>query len=661
LQRSSFPQSTPTNWVHNFSSCSLSKNEESVLSKGFNFALPSKRADPGPFLASIEAGIAKLPPQHRSEIRNAAVNALRSYAPPSDLSLNKEEWKALSSLRKRTDIVILKSDKGNSTVVLDSSEYKDKANQILSDQASYQRLPRDPTKKLEKELNVKLSKVSDKVRLRFGSSDAIAPRFYGLPKIHKPDRPLRPIVSYLGSPLYKISQYIARILLPVVTKSFSVRNSQDFCNKVNAVALGTDDVLISLDVVSLFPSIPPSFALEVVTDVLKSSGAPLVDCSILSTTQILEFLQFILFSTSFVFNGNFFKQVCGVPMGSPVSPVIADIVMERIERKALNSLTSQPSFYTRFVDDCFLIVTKTLINLILQTFNSVHSSFKFTLEEEHNCRLPFLDVLVSRCNGRVVTTVYRKPTHSSRYLAFTSAHPLSHKKSVANSLIRRALLIPSTPELKEVELQTVRRSLSINGYPSHFIRSCIRHARNSLSCSNPPDATLSARKPRVVIPYLPGSSERIGRTLRKLNCQPVYVPQCKIASFFPSVKDTVSLSDRPGVVYRILCSDCSVQYVGETSRKLCTRTKEHVSDVRRFKSSSALAEHALSTGHNFNFDSASVLHKADKFYERIFLEAWEIQDRRFRGLACCNATSGKCQVPPEYSLFFPSSTDPDDA
>jgi hypothetical protein len=115
-------------------------------------------------------------------------------------------------------------------------------------------------------------------------------------------------------------------------------------------------------------------------------------------------------------------------------------------------------------------------------------------------------------------------------------------------------------------------------------------------------------------------------------------------------------------VYQIPCATCAVQYVGETGRNLDTRAKEHLSDVKRSKSSSALAEHSLSTGHHFSFGSASVLHKVSNFYQRIFLEAWEIQHRRYLNLACCNASSGKCSVPSEYSLFFPPSpTDPDDA
>ena len=72
------------------------------------------------------------------------------------------------------------------------------------------------------------------------SSDGLCPRFYGLPKIHKPGIPLRPIVSFVNSPTYAISGYLARILSPVVGNTdYTVKNSCEFADFIRDKTLTT--------------------------------------------------------------------------------------------------------------------------------------------------------------------------------------------------------------------------------------------------------------------------------------------------------------------------------------------------------------------------------------------------------------------------------------
>ena len=60
---------------------------------------------------------------------------------------------------------------------------------------------------------------------------ASAPKFYGLPKIHKKEVPLRPIVSSIGSVTYGVANELARILKPLVGKSiYHVNNSKEFAD-----------------------------------------------------------------------------------------------------------------------------------------------------------------------------------------------------------------------------------------------------------------------------------------------------------------------------------------------------------------------------------------------------------------------------------------------
>ena len=84
----------------------------------------------------------------------------------------------------------------------------------------------------------------------------VSPKFYGLPKIHKPDVPLRPIVGSQCSPTYNLAKYLAEILKPLVGKSeHHVVNSKEFITKIEQTKLDEDEILVSFDVVSLFTNV----------------------------------------------------------------------------------------------------------------------------------------------------------------------------------------------------------------------------------------------------------------------------------------------------------------------------------------------------------------------------------------------------------------------
>ena len=103
--------------------------------------------------------------------------------------------------------------------------------------------------------------------------------------------------------------------------------------------------------------------------------------------------------------------------------------------------------------------------------NSVKPSIQFTLEREKDRHLPFLDLNVSRgIQGNLETSVYRKPTHTDKYLAFDSHHRICHKKSVGKTLLRKADCLPSSLDSKAEERKYVSKVLKANGYTKTFLR-----------------------------------------------------------------------------------------------------------------------------------------------------------------------------------------------
>ena len=119
----------------------------------------------------------------------------------------------------------------------------------------------------------------------------------------------------------------------------------------------------------------------------------------------------------------------------------------------------------RYVDDTFVIWPHGLnkLNEFLNYINNIHSNIKFTVEIEKDNELPFLDVLVYKKNdGTLGHKIYRKPTHTNRYLHAQSNHAPSQKNSLINTLIVRANRVCDKNSIKN-EITTLRSSLLING------------------------------------------------------------------------------------------------------------------------------------------------------------------------------------------------------
>ena len=104
-------------------------------------------------------------------------------------------------------------------------------------------------------------------------------------------------------------------------------------------------------------------------------------------------------------------------MGSPASSVVANIFMDHIEEEALETakeLGIVPRVWKRYVDDVFLICRRHILDQLMTHLNDQDSNIVFTCEEESaEGSLPFLDVNARRVNGKIVTGVYHKPTHTN--------------------------------------------------------------------------------------------------------------------------------------------------------------------------------------------------------------------------------------------------------
>ena len=232
-------------------------------------------------------------------------------------------------------------------VFMERQDYISKANNLLS-QKTYRSIPQDPTNTIKNKLINILKRVKSQTGLNnqmyrtMYPTGCVPPKFYGLPKIHKLDTPLRPIVSSCGSVTYGVAKELAKIVKPLVGKSlYHINSTQDFVEQVRHITLTPGECLSSYDVSALFTSVPIDPALKIIKDPLEKDPT-LKDRTVMGVNDSILLLEFSLKNTYFSFQGQFFEQVKGAAMGSLVSPIVANLYMEYLEQKALSTASHPP-------------------------------------------------------------------------------------------------------------------------------------------------------------------------------------------------------------------------------------------------------------------------------------------------------------------------------
>ena len=146
--------------------------------------------------------------------------------------------------------------------------------------------------------------------------------------------------------------------------------------------------------------------------------------------------------------------------------------MEYFENMALGPELPVPiKDWKRYVDDVFSIIPKGNRVILLQYLNSIDPHIKFTIEQPNaEGGIPFLDTFPKPKGEKIAVAVYRKPTHTDRYLDFNSSHPVSAKRAVVRALMDRAENVCSDPEILANEIDHLNKVLHYNNYPQWMIK-----------------------------------------------------------------------------------------------------------------------------------------------------------------------------------------------
>lgn len=645
---------TENKWLVNLTSKKIPDEVSQILCLGKNFGVPILNNEQIPIeyiLAAIESNMDYIDEEKRNKIRNLITNQIFQFC-EKNTRIKYSEINELINITKQfkknnPELVFTKADKGNVTVVVERSDYVSKIEAVLKDEKTYRVIKNDPTLLIEKKVNKLLNNWFEKKFICKNENYFLLSRegnisiAYGLPKIHKESVPFRIIVSFIGTPTYQLAKYLQKILLQSLrdeqenntTYKNLVINSFELVEKIRNLKIPSDFVMISMDVVSLFTNVPQQLVIAGIKKRWKS---------IKNYTQInqKEFINGIILcmnASAFKFNGILYQQIFGAAMGSPLSPVIAEIVLRDLEDYCLKKLNSKVYFYTRYVDDILVFLPPDKIADILFLFNNYHDRLKFTLEREENFKINFLEITLIRSSEKICIDWYKKPTSSGRYLNYNSHHPRNQKIGTIYNLIDRAILL-SDVNFHRKNVIYVRNLLRMNNYPKKLLnRVCARRETFNLCDKYRKINKLQSVKKKdlfVCLPYVAGLSESLQRIFRGLPVQLTFKSTNNLSWLFTGHKDQLLKINMSRIVFKIPCAECNFVFVDQTRKKLSVRLKElwfSIQNPHIEHLSSALSQHAFKFNHNFFFEKTKIVAKESNMKKRQILAL--IYREKF---SCCN-------------------------
>lgn len=367
----------PDKVIFNFSSHILSESEKSLLSKGLNFSIPPRKLNYADTLIPFELlyrdvnglELDNLTKEIiKTRMKDTAFSMYNDYDGSKENNLTTDEVSALRTLITCKDIIIQKSDKGNSVVLVDKNTYVNKIKSLLTDSGKFEKMEIPPGKDYnyihnqEKRISNSLKSLFNKKVINKELYNKLCPTgskpgvLYGLAKVHKKSvngsPPFRPILSAIGISTYNLAQFLVTLLSPLTSNEFTVKDSFEFAENIRLQ--NPDLYMTSLDVDSLFTNLPLDETIDICVNSLFENTDKVNG---LSKEDVYNLLNLATKESFFMFDQNYYKQIDGVAMGSPLGPTLANIFLCYHEKVWLSQCPAQfkPLYYRRYVDDIFLL------------------------------------------------------------------------------------------------------------------------------------------------------------------------------------------------------------------------------------------------------------------------------------------------------------------
>ena len=460
----------------------------------------------------------------KDKIKHATMSFLNSAKNVCGNKVNQKFHKTLLDLKKDTSIRICSYDKGNGIVIVNTTDYHQKLDQIIFDKSKFKEIHETPNRQhpvIRNENSIK-NYLQKNVKGCIGKDEfeKICPsgsqpgQLYGLCKAHKQGFPFRPVVSMLNTAEYPLAKFLDEIIKPHIPSKYMLNSTTSFLQKLKNFCFSQTDILISFDVVSLFTNVPLAETIELITErVYQSEGPkPRFDKSVFK--KLLE----ISTSGLFMYKDKLFRQTDGVSMGSPLGPTLANFCLGLYEEKLFDKSSNSPALYLRYVDDVFCVFRAgNSHEAFLDKLNQLHPNLKFTAELGPST-LAFLDTKIELPKSEddsFSSSVYRKATYTGLLLNFSALCPTNWKIGLINCLLHRAYTICSTWKNFNEEVQYLKGLFISNGYPVDIFYQCLNRFVDRKVNSVNAKRVLEDRIEKIfAVPYIGLSSILFGRKLK---------------------------------------------------------------------------------------------------------------------------------------------------
>ena len=479
--------------IYNNSKRVFNQREMDLLSLGLNFGITPKKFPLIKYIAATEKLCQSLEeigdPDSMARaqgIRNLVSGELRKgYDMKIKSNLSKEEREILKQIGDDETIIICPADKGKAIVIEDKETYIQKMYQQI-DEGDYTKATKSEQTLLDNihqklVAQLKSMGLTDfKQRRPYLVTAPVMANMYLLIKVHKDNFPGRAVVSQIDDPTYLICKELTRILNPLDEAGDSfIKDSFHLKDMLRDIEIDEFCRLASLDIKSLYPKVPVKKALECTREALEAD-LTLKDRTDWDIDDIIKLLEICIETHFKTIDGYIYTQTDGMPIGKSISGPIAGIYLHWFERTYIFNDTCEfkPHFWKRMRDD-ILIVWKqgdSEFDRFYWYLMGIEPRIKFTVEREKDGILPFMDIHIRREKDKLVTKVYRKDTHTNRYLNWRSNHSKSFLLGIVKGQTHRAHYFCDLKEDLLEELSFLRDVFVMNGYPLRLVSEVINNS-----------------------------------------------------------------------------------------------------------------------------------------------------------------------------------------
>ena len=404
-------------------------------------------------------------------------------------NLSEAEEEALLRLIRDDSVVIRPADKGSGIIILNTEDYLGKLDREVKDDTTYRPVKEDQTAHVHRKVKKLASELHRKGYIGPHQMTYLVParpqpgQLQGNPKLHKPDVPLRAIVSGRGHATERIAEAAEEQLRCHVESLQSyVRDTNDFLVKLQNTPqpilgqYGHAPLLFCMDVKKLYPSVPRSDGIEACRLALNSRRDPPIP-----TEKVLEMIELVLDNNNFnITSDRQYIQTDGTAIGSRLGRNYACTFMGQWERRMMQGDTLKPVVYLRYIDDIFGIWLHGADELraFHDRANKIHPKIQVDLRMSPS-EIEFLDVIVKLQSGVLTTDLFEKPTDSKTYLHFHSDHPMHTKKAVPFGLAQRMRRICSSDDDYKRHRDDLKARLVERKYPASLVERELRKVDNA--------------------------------------------------------------------------------------------------------------------------------------------------------------------------------------